>query len=66
MIFQQELLYTTQDAGLPIQPASFRAGATEHVRTSLRARFPYGIEKSASQPNNLFSLGSLILTPLLS
>ena len=65
MMLLQELLYTTQGTGLPMRPAAVRAGTTEPVRTSLRARCPYEIEESTAQSNILFSLGSLILTPLL-
>jgi len=38
-MLRQELLYTTQDTGLTMRPAAVRAGTTELVRTSLRARY---------------------------
>ena len=63
-MLRQELLYTTQDTGLPMLPAAVRAGTTEAVRTSLRACCPSG-EESTSQSNKLFSLQSLIFTPSL-
>jgi len=39
-MLRQELLYTTQDTGLPMGPAAVPAGTTEPVRTSLRACCP--------------------------
>jgi len=64
MVFRQGLLYTLLDNGFPLSSTGVRAGTKEPIRKSFRSSCPIEVGESSIQPNNRFSLKSLILNPL--